>query len=136
VAKPSEFDLSDADFADFKQRVMNSGFTYDLQSEENLKKLEEIARFEGYYEGAKNEFNALAAKLKHNLSKDLDLYKPQIKQVMIDDILSNYYYQKGSIEASLRFDKVMKEACRILNTPAEYHKILSSPAPLGKKLNR
>lgn len=127
VASPSEFEISDADFDDFKQRVTKSGFTYDLQSEENLKKLEEIAKFEGYYDNAKNEFNALRKKLSHNLSQDLEKDKAQIKQVLADDILSNYYYQKGSMEASLKYDKTVKEASRILRTPSEYNKILSAP---------
>jgi len=127
VAAPSVFDISNSDYEKFKQRVLKSGFTYDLQSESYLKKLIEIAKFEGYYDDAKGEFKALEAKLSHNLSKDLDLYKEQVKQVMVNDILSNYYYQSGSMEAGLRYDKVMKEASRLLKSPKEYHEILSSP---------
>lgn len=126
VAAPSVFDISDSDYEKFKQRVLKSGFTYDLQSESNLKKLIEIAKFEGYYDDAKNEFKALEVKLSHNLSKDMDLYKDQIKMVMVNDILGNYYYQKGSMEANLRYDKVMKEACRLLKSPKDYNQILSS----------
>jgi len=127
VAAPSVFDISNSDYEKFKQRVLKSGFTYDLQSESYLKKLIEIAKFEGYYDDAKGEFKALEAKLSHNLSKDLDLYKEQVKQVMVNDILSNYYYQSGSMEAGLRYDKVMKEASRLLKSPKEYHEILSFP---------
>ena len=126
VAAPSVFDISDSDYEKFKQRVLKSGFTYDLQSESNLKKLIEIAKFEGYYDDAKNEFKALEVKLSHNLSKDMDQYKDQIKMVMVNDILGNYYYQKGSMEANLRYDKVMKEACRLLKSPKDYNQILSS----------
>lgn len=126
VAAPSVFDISDSDYEKFKQRVLKSGFTYDLQSESNLKKLIEIAKFEGYYDDAKNEFKALEVKLSHNLSKDMDLYKDQIKMVMVNDILGYYYYQKGSMEANLRYDKVMKEACRLLKSPKDYNQILSS----------
>ena len=126
VAAPSVFDISDSDYEKFKQRVLKSGFTYDLQSESNLKKLIEIAKFEGYYDDAKNEFKALEVKLSHNLSKDMDQYKDQIKRVMVNDILGNYYYQKGSMEANLRYDKVMKEACRLLKSPKDYNQILSS----------
>jgi carboxyl-terminal processing protease len=132
VAVPSVFDISDSDYEKFKQRVLKSGFTYDLQSEINLKKLIAIAKFEGYYDDAKNEFIALEAKLSHNLSKDMDQYKEQIKQVMANDILSNYYYQKGAIEAGLRYDKVMKEACRLLKSSKEYKGILSSPQLMKK----
>src|SRR5574344_894200 len=125
VAAPSVFDISDSDYEKFKQRVLKSGFTYDLQSESNLKKLIEIAKFEGYYDDAKNEFKALEVKLSHNLSKAMDLYKDQIKMVMVNDILGYYYYQKGAMEANLRYDKVMKEACRLLKSPKDYNQILS-----------
>ena len=43
IAQPSQFELSDADYADFKQRVLKSGFKYDPESEkfmETLVKLE------------------------------------------------------------------------------------------------
>ena len=34
-----------------------------------------LARFEGYYDDAKPEFDALAKKLSHNVAKDLDYNK-------------------------------------------------------------
>lgn len=56
IAKPSEFELSDADYEDFKQRVIKSGFTYDPESEKLLKSLKKVVEFEGYYDDAKAEF--------------------------------------------------------------------------------
>jgi carboxyl-terminal processing protease len=39
-------------------------------------------------------------------------------------IIPAYYYQKGTIEAALRNDKIMKEAERLLANPDEYNKLL------------
>ena len=46
-------------------------FTYDRQSEKMLKNLKEIAEFEGYMDGAKEESAALETKLTHNLDHEI-----------------------------------------------------------------
>ena len=126
VARPSEFEFSDADYEVLKQQIVESGFTYDRLSDKYLKDLERMAQFEGYYDDSKTEFEALKKKLTHNLAKELDwpYNKEKIKQMVALDIMSMYYYQKGSIEHSLRYDPQYKEAVRLLNNPEEYEGIL------------
>lgn len=126
VASPKDFELSDADYEQFKQRVIKSGFTYDQVSEKILKELENLARFEGYYDDAKPEFEALRQKLKHNIAKDLDYpyNKQKIKEMIAADIMAAYYFEKGSLENSLRNDKQFAEAARLLGNAEEYQKLL------------
>ena len=126
VASPKDFELSDADYEQFKQRVVKSGFTYDQVSEKILKELENLARFEGYYDDAKPEFEALRQKLKHNIAKDLDYpyNKQKIKELIAADLMAAYYFEKGSLENSLRNDKQFAEAARLLGNPTEYQKLL------------
>ena len=126
VASPKDFELSDADYEQFKQRVIKSGFTYDQVSEKILKELESLARFEGYYDDAKPEFEALRQKLKHNIAKDLDYpyNKQKIKELIAADLMAAYYFEKGSLENSLRNDKQFAEAARLLGNPDEYQKLL------------
>ena len=126
VARPSEFEFSDADYEVLKQQIVESGFTYDRLSDKYLKDLERMAQFEGYYDDSKAEFEALKKKLTHNLAKELDwpYNKEKIKQMVALDIMSMYYYQKGAIEHSLRYDPQYKEAVRLLNNPEEYEGVL------------
>ena len=126
VARPSEFEFSDADYEVLKQQIVESGFTYDRLSDKYLKDLERMAQFEGYYDDSKTEFEALKKKLTHNLAKELDwpYNKEKIKQRVALDIMSMYYYQKGAIEHSLRYDPQYKEAVRLLNNPEEYEGVL------------
>ena len=126
VASPKDFELSDADYEQFKQHVIKSGFTYDQVSEKILKELESLARFEGYYDDAKPEFEALRQKLKHNIAKDLDYpyNKQKIKELIAADLMAAYYFEKGSLENSLRNDKQFAEAARLLGNPTEYQKLL------------
>ena len=127
VASPADFELSDADYDEFKKAVLASGFSYDRLSEKYLKELERVAQFEGYYDDAKADFEALKKKLSHNLEIELDwpYNKEHIKQLIAFDIMAIYYYQKGAIEHSLRYDPQYKEAVRLLNAPDEYRALLT-----------
>ena len=124
IPEAKDFHLTDADYESFKQQLIASGFTYDPESEKALKDLKKIAQFEGYYDDAKAEFDSLEKKLKHNLAKDLDKHRNVIREILESDIVANYYYQRGSIEVSLRYDKQFLEACRLLKNPEEYKKLL------------
>lgn len=124
IAPAAEFALSDADYDDFKARVLKADFKYDRETEKYLKDLEKLAKFEGYYEDAKPEFEALKKKLSHNVAKDLDYNKETIKHLLENDIVAAYYYQGGAIRNSLRYDKQVKEAMRLLDSPEEYQEIL------------
>lgn len=125
IAASKDFHLTDADYADFKQRVVKAGFTYDQVSKKQFQDLVKVAKFEGYYDEARAEFEALKAKLDHHdISRDLDLHREEIQHMLEQDIISAYYFQAGQVEAALEYDKTMKEAERILNTPGEYEKLL------------
>lgn len=126
IAPAKDFHLTDADYADFKQRVVKAGFTYDQVSKKQYEELVKVAKFEGYYDEAKAEFEALKVKLDHHdISKDLDQHRTEIQHLIEQDIISAYYYQKGQVEAMLQYDKTVKEAERILNTPGEYERVLT-----------
>ena len=124
IAPASEFRLTDADYADFKQRVLKSGFTYDPESEKVMKRLKTMMEFEGYMEDAKPEFEALEKKLAHNLDRDLDRHKPLIMQLLQNDIVAAYYYQAGSIANTLQYDKQMKAAEELLLDQERYRQML------------
>ena len=124
IAPAASFKLTDADYEEFKQRVLKSNFKYDRSTETYLDNLEKLARFEGYYDDARTDFENLRAKLKHNVAKDLDYNKQTLMQLLANNIVHNYYYQRGTIENSFLWDKQLREAERLINTPEEYEKIL------------
>ena len=136
IAPAKDFALTDADYEEFKARVLKADFKYDRETEKYLKDLMKLARFEGYYDDAKPEFDALAKKLSHNVAKDLDYNKQYIKRLLENDIVAAYYYQGGAIRNSLRYDKQVKEAVRLLNTPEEYKKLLSPSEKEGEKVHK
>ena len=124
IAPAGEFSLSDEDYADFVKLVSESGFTYKRRTEEIMKLLERAARFEGCYDEAKSDFEALAKKMAGNVAVDLERSKSDIKLLIENDIVSRYYYRKGAIKQQLRDDKDLKAALEILSDMQRYKKIL------------
>ena len=124
IAAPRDFHLTDADWEDFKQRVVESGFTYDPMSRKQYDELVKTAKYEGYYDDAKDAFDALGERLKHNVATDLEKHRTTIQQMLELDIIAAYHYQAGAIEAGLAYDKQLQEAVRLLQSPEEYANIL------------
>ena len=124
IAPAAEFAISDADFEAFKRMAVESGFKYDRLSEKRLDDLKKVAEFEGYLKDAEAEFAALAKKLEHNLERDFDNFKDDIKELVEMEIVKRYYFQRGTVESGLRDDVDFDKAVEILHNTEEYNRIL------------
>ena len=124
IEQVADFKLTDADYAEFKALLKKRNFSYDRQSEAMLKNLKEIAEFEGYMEGAKDEFSALEKKLQHNLDLELDRFAKDIKPLLSEEIVKRYYFERGAVQETLKEDKVLQKAIEVMQNPTEYASIL------------
>ena len=129
IAEPAKFHLTEADWEEFKARVIKSGFTYDPVSKKQFAELVKTAKFEGYYDDAKPAFDNLEQKLNHDVAFDLEKHKTVLLQILENDIIAHYFYQAGAIEAGLSSDRQLKEAERLLKNPEEYRKLLAPQKP-------
>ena len=125
IAPAGEFRLSDADYDEFCRRVVESGFSYDDLSRKRFDELVKTARFEGYYEEAREAFDALSAKLHHHVATELRKHSAPIRQLLEADIVSAYYYQAGRLQSGLRSDNQLREARRLLSDPEACKRILT-----------
>lgn len=125
IASPEEFELTEEDYTEFKKYLQNENFTYTLKTADYLKKLQEIADYEGYADIAKEEFKALENKLASNIDRDLDLFKKDIINLLNAEIIKRYYYQKGEIRYQLKNDPELKKAVELFSNKASYFDILS-----------
>lgn len=121
----AEFVVTDSLYTAFLAAVKASDFTYDRQSERALAALKELARFEGYAESASAEFAALEKKLTHDIDHDFRYFEPRIKELLADELVSRYYYQRGSIEQTLKADSTVIRAYRLLADEPAYRAFLS-----------
>ena len=127
IGEVADFKLTDADYAEFKALLKKRNFSYDRQSEAMLKNLKEIAEFEGYMEGAKDEFSALEKKLQHNLDLELDRFAKDIKPLLSEEIVKRYYFERGAVQETLKEDNGLKKAVEVLQDPVEYKNVLKIP---------
>lgn len=125
IAPAGEFVLSDKDYEDFVNLVAKSDFTYKRRTEEVLKLLKKAAQFEGCYDEAKEEFEALEQKMSGNVTADLMRFRKDISEILENDIVSRYYFQKGAIKQQLRDDKFVEKALEVFSDGDYYHSILS-----------
>ncbi len=124
IAPAAQFHLTDQDWQEFKQRVISSGFTYDDLSRKQFDELVKSAKFEGYYDDAREAFDALSARLHHDLGSELDRHRETIQQMIEMDIIGAYHYQRGTMEAGLSYDKQLLRAVELLKHPDEYRRVL------------
>lgn len=121
----AKFSIGDSEYKLFKDFVKRKGFEYETQSEDALKKLIETARQEKYYDPAAEEFAVLEKKLAHDNDKDLENFKSEIVELINEEVVSRYYYQKGRIGLSVESDTQVIRALDILQNPEKMDHILA-----------
>jgi len=119
------FRIGDAEYKRFKDFVKSKGFNYETQSESDLKKLIATAKEEKYFDLASEEFAVLEKKLAHDDDRDLDNFRTEIEELINEEVISRYYYQKGRIGLSIETDTQITRAVEILGDPGEVEKILA-----------
>lgn len=127
IASAHDFIITDSIFNDFKKFIDPEKFQYDKVCEIMLADLKETAKVEGYTNDSINaQFEILEKMLKHNLDRDLDNNREEISEIIANEIIKRYYYQKGQIIENLKNDAALDSAGVVLNDINTYRKILSS----------
>jgi carboxyl-terminal processing protease len=125
ITKPKYYKVNDATYNEFLKFIDGKDYDYVTKSEENLDRLIEIAKKEKYYETSTNEFESLKKKLAHDKNKDLQTFKSEICDLLEEEIVTRYYYQKGRMEHSLAADKDIAKAVDVFRDNSMYAKILN-----------
>jgi len=120
ITTPEEFAITDDTYNQFIEFVKEDHFEYESDSKNEYEALVESAKRDKYYDLAQTEFEALKAKLAPSLDKDLVLFKDEISELLQDEIVSRFYYQKGAIRAAINDDKGIKKAIEELNSETAY----------------
>jgi carboxyl-terminal processing protease len=124
IALAKDFTLTNEEYSEFKKFTLAKDFEYETFSEKALEILKETAEKEKYFEDAKSEYEILLKKLTPNKESDLVKFEEEIKEFLIDEIVSRYYLQKGRTQASLSKDTYILKAIETLNDTEKYNTIL------------
>lgn len=114
IATPDTFRLSNGEYQQFVDYVIDRDFTYQLESNKYLQDLRKMIRIEGYEASTNSILNQLTDLLKPDIQKDLQLFRKDITFMLESEIVKRYYFQKGEAEYRLRGDKWVKDALKII----------------------
>jgi len=120
IPSPDNFEITDYIYKNFAAFLKENNFAYESESEQMIDELIKAAKEEKYYDHAENEFASLKAKLEPHLDKDMEVFNKEIKSLLLNEIVTRYYYQKGAIRSSLDGDDVIQKAVEQVNSPAAY----------------
>lgn len=126
IPSANKFTLTDAEYNQFAKWLENKDYSYKTETENNVDSLISQAKREKYYDGAKQEFEALKSKLSHDKKQDLLKHKDQVRQTLENEIASRYYFTRGRVAQGLQYDKELTKALSLLANPGEYNGILKT----------
>ncbi len=136
-ARPLEsFGLTDEEYADFTEFVMESGMKYETSFDALLKEIRKQADEQGYMTADNDStLTALDRSLGSDLTRDLQFKKAEIKDYLEEEIASRYYGDGGRVAVEIKSDPVVMAAIGILQTP-EYGTILKDEQKTGNVKNK
>lgn len=124
IEKPASYEFTSQEYEAFTDFLKTKKYDYETRSDENLKALIKSAKAEKYYSKAEAEFEALEKKLAHDKEKDLQTFSEEIKDLLEEEIVGRYYYQKGKVQAAIDDDPQVLKAIEILRNNQKYQSIL------------
>ncbi|RXR33667.1 S41 family peptidase [Flavobacterium piscinae] len=116
--------ITDADFNDFKAFLKKENFSFDTETEKQLKKTLEAAQNEKIDENIKTEYQNLLTALRKSEDIQLDKNKNEIKELLLDELIKRYQYKEGLYQYYIQNNSEVKKATSILANASEYNKIL------------
>lgn len=132
IAPAKDFRLTDAEYKEFVNWLSGKEYDYVTKSEKAMDDLKETATKEKYFDGIKDQFEALKKSIMHDKQADLEEYKQEIKELLQDEIASRYYYQKGRIETSFSTDPEILKALEALKDKAIFDSYMNKGPEVNK----
>jgi carboxyl-terminal processing protease len=123
--KPAkDFQLTDADYQEFTKWLADKDYAYTTLIEKELNDLEASAKKEKYFDGVKDQLNALRKSVNNNKAADLQNFKDEIKTLLEQEIIVHYYLQKGTREHSFARDPEIQSSLKLFADMPRYQAIL------------
>jgi carboxyl-terminal processing protease len=126
ISNPETFVVTDEIYEKFKNYVISlNDFNYRSESQDALKKLVETAKRERYYDNSEESLQQLEKSLTPDVSRDLDIFKDEVSELLGQELVRRYHYQKGAILFSLKRDDEISKAVEILTDSQKYKEMLN-----------
>ena len=113
VPDPVSYRFGRDDWAGFESHLQEKGFTYTTESMAVLEDLKEIVGIEQYEGVSAGPMEQLETALEPNLSRDLTLFEPEIRQALEEEVVLRFHLAAGMVERSLSEDPTVDRALSV-----------------------
>ena len=124
ISDPYTFTISESDFEEFKTWLAKKDFDYHTDTEDLYERLIEVSKEENYYNEVEDHLVTLKDLIETHKAADIDKYEKEIKDLINNEVVSRYFYQKGRIQNTLGADPYIDKAKEIFSSK-QYNNILS-----------
>jgi carboxyl-terminal processing protease len=124
IPTAKEFGLSDTDYESFVSFLQGKKYDYVDRSEKQLEELKEALEMDKHFEKLKGQYETMKAEMLANKRNDLVNHRQEIRDMLEEEIVSRYYYEKGRTELALKNDPELKRAIEVLQDKPLYSSIL------------
>jgi carboxyl-terminal processing protease len=124
IADAKSFSVTDQEYQEFVIWAKTKKVTYESLLETELNELVVLAKRERSYDELKPQLDLIKSRIADGRKNDLVNFKDQIKPLLEEEIVSRYYFEKGTVESRFKNDNEVKKAMDILRNQSEYNKIL------------
>lgn len=128
ILPAKDFKLSDKEYEAFMVWLGDKDFDYITKVEKTIETLTKYAKTEKYFDSIKAEIEELESKVMHNKEHDLKEFSSEIKSVLEDRIVDQYYLMRGRHEASFDDDTQLQAAIKLLQDSEKYNGLLKVSA--------
>ena len=114
IAKPEEFEITDEEISSFCAYLEERRYKYETETSKFYDDMLKMAKHEDFDSATIARLEAFEEILRPDYAEAIARNKDGVKELLGSEIVLRYYYQKGQIAYTLRFDKELKRALQEL----------------------
>ena len=126
IAPADEFEISDQIFEEFKAYVADNKLEYQTASERSLRQLKQRVEEEKHSDRVSALLIELQTEIDRSKENDFSTFSEEIREILLAEIVSRYYFQRGRVISMLPRDNTVKKAIEILHDTDQYKQIISN----------
>lgn len=122
---PLEFNVSDYLFNEFRDFIKDKDYDYITRTEKDIKQLESQAKEDKYHKFLSAELTNLKSAMDSIKMNDTENHKLELKELLEQEIVRRYFYQRGEIEVGFDDDADWHTSKEILSDLSVYNQHLA-----------
>lgn len=120
------YSFSEANYQQFLTFLQERHYEYKNETYLAIEELRKIAKDDSSLESIKEQIVAMEKILSESSKHELDKNRPEIVNLIEEEIVSRYYYQRGKLMVRLKLDPVLQETIEMVSNKNRMTEILTS----------